>query len=63
MKPKRSLTMAEETEMRRMKQYFPYRIVYGVVDKETSEFRTYASATMRQANGFARNGHDVWVER
>jgi len=48
-------------EMRRMKMYFPYRIVFGVIDKDTNEFFVYSKPTKHVANRLAREGHAVYM--
>lgn len=55
------LNEQQERELRRLKQYFPFRIVFGVIDKDTAEFSAYAKTTMRTANTLSRKGHAVFV--
>lgn len=50
-----------QNEMNRLKQYFPYRIVWGAVNPETLEYVTGATPTKRQANDYARKGHHVYT--
>lgn len=55
------MTNEQTQEAMRMKQYFPFRIVFGVIDRDTKEFSVYAKPTMHTANKLAREGHSVWV--
>lgn len=55
------LTEAQIAEMRRTKQYFPYRIVFGVFDKDTGEFSVWAKPTKHAMNRLAREGHAVFT--
>jgi len=45
---------------RRLKQYFPFRIVYGAISQDGT-FETNAVTTMRTPNALARKGWQVWV--
>lgn len=46
---------AEQTaELARLKQYFPYRIVWGGIDADTGEFYTGADCDRRKLNAFLR---------
>jgi hypothetical protein len=47
-------------ELSRLKAYFPYRIVFGVIDQE-GKFEAYAKTTMHTANHLARKGLTVFV--
>lgn len=49
-----------EVEMKRLKGYFPYRIVYGALDPETNEYETGAVTTMREPNKLLRKGYEVY---
>lgn len=51
---------AQVAEMRRVKSYFPYRIVFGVFDKETGEFSVWAKTTKHSMNRLVREGHLVY---
>ena len=55
------LTEKQDAEIKRVKQYFPYRIVFGVIDKDTEAFDVYTKPTMHTANRLARLGHSVFV--
>ncbi len=55
------LTAEQTAELKRLKAYFPYRIVFGVIDKDTGAFEAWANSTMRIANQRARAGHHVFV--
>lgn len=48
-------------ELKRLKTYFPYRIVFGVIDKDTGAFEAWAKSTMHTPNRLAREGHQVFV--
>lgn len=50
----------QEKQLRRLKQYFPYRIVYAVV-MPNGEFKTYADVTKRKMNSFLRKGYQVYT--
>lgn len=54
-------TLAQQNELARLKDHFPYRIVFGVIDNVTGEFSTYAKTTMHTANNLARKGHEVAI--
>lgn len=56
-----SLSPTQYNELKRYKQYFPYRIVFGVIDKDTGEFVVYTKTTMHTANRLAREGHAVFL--
>lgn len=56
-----NLTHEQQSEMQRLKSYFPFRIVYGAVNPQTSEWRCAAVTTMRQPNRLARDGWNVAV--
>jgi hypothetical protein len=51
----------QANEMARMKAYFPYRIVFGVIDKDTGEFFVYAKPTRHTMNKMVREGHQVFT--
>ena len=55
------LTPAQVSELSRLKAYFPFRIVFGVVNKDTGEFEAWAKQTMHTANRLSREGHRVFV--
>lgn len=48
-------------ELQNLKAWFPFRIVFGVIDKNTGEFSAWAKTTMHAANKLAREGHTVMV--
>jgi len=50
-----------ETELKRLKSYFPYRIIWGAIHPDTLEFITSASSTKRQANDYIRKGYEVYI--
>jgi hypothetical protein len=47
------LSKEQEKELMRLKEYFPFRIVFGVLYKN-GKFETYAENTRRRLNSFAR---------
>jgi hypothetical protein len=49
-----SLTSDQEQQLIRLKQYFPYRIVFGVI--VDGEFQMYADTTKRRMNKFLKSG-------
>jgi hypothetical protein len=55
------LNESQANEIARMKAYFPYRIVFGVIDKNTGEFFVYAKPTKHTMNKLARDGHQVFT--
>ena len=58
---RRTLTTEQENEIRRVKAYFPYRVVCGVIDKDTGEFNVYANVTRHTSNRLIREGHEVYM--
>jgi hypothetical protein len=56
-----NLTANQTQELANLKNWFPYRIVFGVIDKATGEFSAYAKTTMHTANNLARKGHLVAI--
>lgn len=54
------LTDKQIGELQHLKQYFPYRIVFGVL-KEGGEFEAYAAKTKHRLNAALRNGHAVFT--
>lgn len=55
------LNDAQIAEIRRVKSYFPYRIVFGVINKDTGVFLTYAKTTRHTMNKLIREGHYVYT--
>ena len=53
------LTPQQTAELQRIKQWFPHRIVFGVIDKDTREFAVWATPTMHAAKRLACEGHTV----
>lgn len=47
-------------ELQRLKSYFPFRIVFGVL-KADGTFEAHARATRHTANKLARDGHQVFI--
>jgi len=56
-----ALTDIQVKELTRLKQYFPYRIVYGALDPNTNAFQSGAVTTKRIPNALARKGWTVWT--
>jgi hypothetical protein len=54
------LTPQQTAELQRLKAYFPFRVVFGVIRKDGT-FESYAKTTMHTANKLAREGHTVMV--
>jgi len=54
-----TLNEAQITELRRLRSYFPYRIIYGALNPATGEWLASAVATMRIPNKLAREGWQV----
>lgn len=54
-------TEAQIQEMNRLKLSFPFRIVYGAFNPETSEWFASAVPTMRIPNKLAREGWQVFT--
>lgn len=54
------LTQQQTQELQRLKAYFPYRIVFGVIHQDGS-FEAYAKTTMHTANHLARKGASVFI--
>lgn len=48
-------------EMKRLKGWMPYRIVYAAVNPDTNEVHTGAVVDMRQPNKYARQGWAVFT--
>jgi hypothetical protein len=55
-----TLTPDQLGEMQRLKQYFPFRIVFGAI-LPGGEFACGAVLNRREPNKLARNGAKVWT--
>ena len=55
------LTETRKAELARLKAYFPYRIIYATIDKETGAFSASAALNMRMPNKLVREGHEVVI--
>jgi hypothetical protein len=55
------LTDKQIEELRRMKSYFPYRIIYGAINPQTGEWIASAVPTMRVPNRLLREGWQVFT--
>jgi len=53
-------TQSQIDELVRLKQYFPYRIIFGVLKKDGA-FETYAAKTKHAMNRALRSGDAVFV--
>lgn len=51
-----TLTREQEIELRRIKAYFPYRIVWGQINPQTGEFSAHGTLDKRAMNKAARSG-------
>ena len=54
------LTESQISELKRLKAYYPYRIVFGVIDKQSGEFTTWCKTTKHAMNAQARKGNQVF---
>ena len=57
------LSAQQESEMARLKTYYPYRIIYAMIHKDTKKFSCYAVTSMRIPNKFTRDGHEIFIVR
>jgi hypothetical protein len=55
------LSNEQITELNRLKSYFPYRIIYASIDKDTKQFNASAVLNMRIPNKLSRDGHIVFI--
>ena len=55
------LTDAQTAEMRRLRSYFPYRIVYGAWNSQKREWFASAVDSMRIPNKMQREGWTVFI--
>ena len=55
-----NLTKEQETQLFRLKAYFPYRIVFGVILPDGT-FESYADNTKRKLNKFIKLGYSVFL--
>ncbi len=55
------LTTGQRQEITSLKSHYPYRIIYGMIDKDTGEFQASAVTTMRIPNKLVREGHTVFT--
>ncbi len=54
----KELTENQKQQLYRLKQYFPYRIIFGVLTPE-NEFLTFAETTKRKMNNYAKMSDHV----
>lgn len=58
------LTEAQTRELTSLASWFPFRIIYGAINRETGEWQCGAVTNMRVPNKLARTGwHVVRVTR
>jgi len=55
------MSTTQEHEMMTMKSYFPFRIVWAKIDKDTGAFEVFANSTKHGMNKAVREGHKVWT--
>lgn len=59
-----TLTPEQEQELRRVKAYFPFRIVWGTFEEDEGgnrKFGVYADLTKRRMNKYLREGQRVFT--
>lgn len=56
-----TLTDSQIEELQRLKDYFPYRIIFGVIDKDTGEFEAWCKTTNHVLNRKLRECHSVFT--
>lgn len=54
------LSPEQFAEVARLKRFFPFRIVWAMLDKNTGEFEAYAHYNRRKMNAAVRRGHHVF---
>lgn len=61
-KQQRMLNMNQDqiNELKRIKMYFPYRIVFGAISPD-GKFDAYCKTTMHTANNLVRKGYQVFI--
>lgn len=57
------LTNTQMAEVIRLKQHYPARIIYCMIDKDTKQFTCSAVLNMRIPNKLAREGHQIFIAR
>ena len=57
----KTLTKTQIAEIHRVKSFYPYRIAYGMIDKDTGGFEAHATTSMRIPNKLTREGHLVFI--
>ena len=55
------LTANQQEEIQRLKRYFPYRLIFTVVDKDTGVWEAHPVQDMRIPNKLTREGHQVYI--
>lgn len=59
--PPSPVTKGQESELRRLKAYFPCRICFGWIDKDTKAWAVDTAYNLRRPNALARAGHAVFI--
>lgn len=59
--PTMTLNQNQIDELVRLKAYFPYRIVFGIIDKDTGGFEAQVRTTKAAMNNAMRKGHRVFM--
>lgn len=54
-----ALTKEQDAQLVRLKQYYPWRIVWGAI--VNGEFESYATTTKHRMNKYLREGHQVFI--
>lgn len=55
------MTSEQKQEMMNLKKYFPFRIVWSKINKDTGEFESFADKTKAKMNKAVREGHQVFI--
>jgi hypothetical protein len=55
------LTQEQTNELLRVKQWKPYAIIFGWINKDTQEFIASFVTSMRIPNKLVREGHTVFI--
>lgn len=55
------MTPEQKQKMMNLKKYFPFRIVWSRINKDTGEFEVFADKTKARMNRTVREGHQVFI--
>jgi len=55
------LTTEQSTQLANLKRYYPYRIVWGAISPDGTDFYTGADYDKRKCNAKARKGWTVYI--